>query len=262
MKVITLVSSFILLVSCATHRNDSKMVLIHTSMGDIKVKLYDDTPIHRDNFLKLTKTGFYDNQLFHRVINHFMIQAGDPNSKTALSGQLLGNGDPGYTLPAEFLPNHFHRRGALAAAREGDQINPEKKSSGSQFYLVVGKKFSLDELSSLENKMNERNYQAFLSKEFSTVRDSLLKAGSDAPYDSIIHLSVAFASRNFRPYHFSEEQKRVYTTEGGVPHLDGSYTVFGEVVDGMDVIDKIASVQTDSNDRPKEDIRLFIKLIK
>lgn len=193
------------------------LIKISTNYGDIVIKLYKDTPYHRENFIKLTRDGFFNKQMFHRVINQFMIQGGDPHSVNAAKGQRLGTGGPGYTIPAEFRENHYHKKGVIAAARQGDNVNPEKASSGSQFYLVQGKVFTVDELMLMEQRG--------------------------------IH----------RP--FTKEEIEAYTTVGGTPHLDGSYTVFGEVVDGMDVIDKIAASPTDPYDRPVEDIVYTISLV-
>ena len=194
-----------------------KKVLISTKFGDIKIALYNETPQHRDNFIKLVQKGFYDSLLFHRVINNFMIQGGDPNSKNAKPGQPLGIGGPGYTIPAEILPQFIHKKGALAAARQGDAVNPKKESSGSQFYIVQGN-ISDDE---------QLNY---------------------------------FARMTGKTY--SEEVKNIYKTIGGTPHLDGDYTVFGEVYEGLEVIDKIASVPVDGQSRPKEDLIMTIKIIE
>ena len=194
-----------------------KKVLISTKFGDIKIALYNETPQHRDNFIKLVQNGFYDSLLFHRVIANFMIQGGDPNSKNAKSGQPLGMGGPGYTIPAEILPQFIHKKGALAAARQGDAVNPKKESSGSQFYIVQGNVVD-DEQLNYFSKMTGKTY--------------------------------------------SEEVKTIYKTIGGTPHLDGEYTVFGEVYEGLEVIDKIASVPVDGQSRPKEDLIMTIKMIE
>lgn len=191
-------------------------------MGRMVVALYNETPEHRDNFLKLVQEGFYDSLLFHRVIPGFMVQGGDPESRSAAPGQMLGNGGPGYTVPAEIVPGLVHTKGALAAARQGDQVNPEKRSSGSQFYLVQGKPFQPNELDMVAQR----------------------------------------ASRHGTPVTYSEEQKETYATEGGAPHLDGSYTVFGEVIEGLDVIDRIAAVQRDGRDRPVSDVRMFMRVLE
>ena len=198
-------------------------VLMQTTMGDIVIRLSDSTPLHRDNFLKLVKVGYYDSVLFHRVIKDFMIQSGDPNSKRANAGQPLGNGGPGYTVPAEFRKSLFHKKGIIAAARTGDDVNPTKASSGSQFYITQGKIFT------------------------------------DAGLDSV-------ETFRLKGRKIPAEQRAVYKTIGGTPHLDQGYTVFGEVVKGLDVIDKIAVVQTSKaqdHDRPLEDVRIIkMKLIK
>ena len=187
-------------------------VLFKTSEGDITIALYDNTPKHKENFLKLVKDGYYNGILFHRIIQGFMIQTGDPESKGAPAGKMLGNGGPGYTIPAEFKPENYHKRGAVAAARQGDQVNPTKASSGSQFYIVDGKTFNA-------NMMAQISYQYGKS--------------------------------------FTEEQRKVYETIGGAPFLDGDYTVFGEVVEGMDVVDKIAAKPKDRYDRPTADVKII-----
>lgn len=198
-------------------------VLIQTTLGDVVVRLSDSTPLHRDNFLKLVKVGYYDSILFHRVIRDFMIQSGDPDSKRAAPGTPLGNGGPGYTIPAEFRTSLFHKKGVIAAARTGDNVNPQKASSGSQFYIVQGRVFTDAGLDSLETmRLNGRK------------------------------IPVA--------------QREIYKSIGGTPHLDQGYTVYGEVVKGLDIVDKIAAVQTSKGrdrDRPLQDIRIVkMKLIK
>ena len=196
------------------NNNTDKMtkVLLKTTFGDIVIALYDDTPEHKANFEKLVRNHFYDGLLFHRIIKGFMIQGGDPNSKTAKAGQHLGNGDVGYTIPAEFVPARYHKRGAVAAAREGDQVNPQKASSGCQFYIVDGTVYDNDKMSMIAQRTGKT---------------------------------------------FTPEQIQAYTTVGGAPWLDGDYTVFGEVIEGMDVVDKIASQQKDGSDRPVEDIKII-----
>ncbi len=191
---------------------DLTRVVIETSMGSITVALYDETPGHRDNFVKLAGEGFYDGLLFHRVIEGFMIQTGDPMSKDAVPGEPLGSGGPGYTVPAEIVQGLFHQKGALAAARQGDQVNPERRSSGSQFYIVQGRVWSDAELSQMEQQ---------------------------------------------RGVPFTEAAREAYTTVGGTPHLDDAYTVFGQVVEGMDVVDRIAAVETGQRDRPEEDVSII-----
>ncbi|MCR5453579.1 MAG: peptidylprolyl isomerase [Bacteroidales bacterium] len=191
-------------------QNNNIMILLETTMGNIKIELYDDTPVHSNNLKKLVEEGFYDGILFHRVIDGFMVQTGDPDSKAATPGQRLGAGGPGYTLPAEIIPNHFHKRGAIAAARTGDQGNPMRRSSGSQFYIVHG---------TVTPAANLKAYSRY-------------------------------------GLEFSDEQIQAYSTIGGAPTLDAQYTVFGEVVEGMDVVDKIATAERDSADRPKTDIKI------
>ena len=197
-----------------SNNNTQKMtkVLLKTTFGDITIALYDDTPAHRDNFHKLVNDKFYDGVLFHRIIKGFMIQGGDPDSKTAKPGQRLGSGDVGYTIPAEFVPTHFHKRGAVCAARMGDNVNPQKASSGCQFYIVDGTVYDNDKLNMIAQRTGKT---------------------------------------------FTPEQIQAYTTVGGAPFLDGDYTVFGEVISGMEVVDKIAEQQKDGADRPLEDIKII-----
>jgi len=223
--------SSLIVFSASAQKKDSTIkkkdrkrdVLIQTTMGDIVIRLSDSTPLHRDNFLKLVKVGYYDSALFHRVIKDFMIQGGDPNSKRAAAGKPLGDGGPGYTVPAEFRKTLFHKKGVIAAARSGDNVNPTKASNGSQFYITQGKVFSDAGLDSVERfRLNGRKIPA--------------------------------------------EQREVYKTIGGTPHLDQGYTVYGEVVKGLEVVDKIAVVQTSKaqdRDRPLQDVRIIkVKLIK
>lgn len=262
--------------SNATGANNTDMadttsvkVEINTTLGSFTVLLYGDTPVHRDNFLKLASEGYYDNTLFHRVISEFMVQAGDPASKNAKPGQHLGAGNPGYTLEAEFVyPKHFHKRGALAAARTGDAMNPEKRSSGSQFYIVTGRKFSDGELGQIEQNSLNRKMQATFNDlarsradEIRALQQAGDTAGLNSLRESLIAQTEEIAGKLHKP--LTDEQRQAYTTVGGSPHLDGDYTVFGEIVDGMDVIDKIEKVETDGADRPKEDIRILsMKVLK
>ncbi len=196
-------------------------VELETRFGTMTIALFDDTPAHRDNFIKLVQEGFYDDLLFHRVIKDFMVQGGDPNSRGANPGTRLGTGGPGYTVEAEMDSTHLHLKGALSAARQGDQVNPEKRSSGSQFYLVQGKTYSSDQLANFESRM-QKNHPGFA---------------------------------------YTDEQKMAYATEGGTPFLDMEYTVFGQVVDRLDIIDSIAAVRTTRGDRPAEDIVMRLRLI-
>ncbi|PLX03031.1 MAG: peptidylprolyl isomerase [Marinilabiliales bacterium] len=254
-------------------KGKDKIVLIKTNYGNIKVKLYNQTPQHRDNFLKLVKKNFYDSLLFHRVIKDFMIQGGDPDSKNAKPEQVLGNGGPGYTIPAEFVPEYYHKKGALAAARQGDNVNPSKASSGSQFYIVQGRVFKNEDLDMMEKKMNQNKKTQILldflakpeNKEYKAKVDSLQKARS---FDELNVVAKELEELTIdqweatEKFAFSEKQREIYTTIGGTPHLDGDYTVFGEVIEGMDVIDKIASVKTGAANRPVEDIIMTMEIVK
>ena len=236
---------------------------IETSMGDIKVKLYNETPKHRDNFIKLAKDGTYNGTLFHRVIKDFMVQAGDPESKNAPKGKMLGSGDVGYTVPAEFVyPKYFHKKGALSAARQGDEVNPKKESSGCQFYIVTGKVFNDSTLLNMEQQKNQNKVtEAFNAlaqkhmKEIYKMRKANDQDGLYALQDTLFIQAEAEAAKQ-PDFHFTPEQIKAYTTVGGTPHLDGEYTVFGEVVEGMDIVDKIQQVKTDRSDRPEEDVKI------
>lgn len=218
MKRLFLLCTAILTLSAAM-RAQSSQVLLETTMGNIRIALSDQTPQHRDNFIRLVQEHFYDSLLFHRVIRNFMIQAGDPTSRHAEPGATLGEGDAGYTLPPEFrTPELFHRRGMVAAARESDDVNPERRSSGCQFYIVWGKTFSSVDLDKIDQQIREATHGA--------------------------------AS-------LTPEMRTAYRKQGGSPHLDGQYTVFGEVVEGLDVVDRIQRVFTDDYDRPVDDVRIL-----
>jgi peptidyl-prolyl cis-trans isomerase B (cyclophilin B) len=207
MKKICLIICILLGMTTQAQEKET-LVLIKTSLGDITVKLYNDTPLHRDNFIKLINEGWYNNSPFHRVINNFMIQGGHNQD---------GSVDPGYTIPAEFRSNHIHKKGALAAARQGDHVNPKKASSGCQFYIVQGQVLTPAHIQMYQQRMGLT---------------------------------------------FTQEQIEAYTTVGGTPHLDGEYTVFGEVVEGLDVIDKIAKVKTGYMDVPVEAVTMTIEILK
>jgi len=250
------------ILCCSSNHAKDRIVLIETRLGNIKIRLYNDTPRHRDNFLKLIKSGFYDSLLFHRVIKDFMIQGGDPTSRNAKPGVVLGEGDAGYTLPSEILPNHFHVRGALAAAREGDETNPTRRSSGAQFYIVQGKKFTEEELTALETKITDFNFQQTAMRIAGRINDSLKKTDHTLPVDSLRKVVLAEAQKSYKQFHFSAEQKAVYEKTGGSPHLDGSYTIFGEVIEGLDVIEKISLLPSDRNNRPLQDLKMKIKILK
>ncbi len=270
--VIVLIGLLCSLSACSSNKKgESDMenkketkILIETSAGNIRVKLYNDTPKHRDNFIKLVKEGFYNGTLFHRVIKDFMIQGGDPDSKNAPAGKMLGSGDVGYTLPSEFVyPKYFHKKGVLSAARQGDQSNPEKKSSGCQFYIVTGKVYSAEQLVGMEEQINQNKVSAIfnrLAQEHMKEIYKLRKEGNeDALYDlqeKLVGQAQEEASKQ-PGFSFTPQQVEAYTTVGGTPHLDGEYTVFGEVVEGMDVVEAIQKAKTDRSDRPSEDIRMI-----
>lgn len=218
MKKLLLFILFFSSLSVFAAKPKNQYVRVKTEYGECIIKLYNETPLHRDNFLKLAKKGYYNGTLFHRVIKAFMIQGGDPDSRNAKPDSLLGEGGPKYTIPAEFRDSLFHKKGVLAAAREGDLVNPAKASSGSQFYLVQGKIFTDEQLNALEEKR--------------------LK------------------------FKIPEWQRQVYKTIGGVPHLDRNYTVYGEIVVGLELVDKIAAMETDKNDRPKQDVKMEITVLK
>ncbi|MBR3625536.1 MAG: peptidylprolyl isomerase [Bacteroidaceae bacterium] len=252
------------MVACSSSQRKEVMgtkVKIETTKGDIIVKLYDQTPNHRDNFIKLVKEGTYEGTLFHRVIKDFMIQAGDPDSKGAPKGQMLGSGDVGYTVPAEFVyPQLFHKKGALAAARQGDNVNPEKASSGCQFYIVTGRVFNDSTLQAMEEQKTQNKFTSVFNslaqkhmKEIYQLRRNNDQEGLMNLQDSIFGETQKLLADE-PAFKFTEEQRQAYTTVGGTPHLDGEYTVFGEVIEGMDVVDEIQQVATNASDRPDEDI--------
>jgi len=265
-----LILLFVMLISCINgkdNRDKRPIVLIKTEFGEMKVELYNETPKHRDNFLKLAKAGYFDGLLFHRVIKDFMIQGGDPDTKNAQPGQKLGNGGPGYELEKEINPNIFHKKGALAAAREGDQINPEKKSSGSQFYIVQGVVFPANNIDAIEEEVTQKLAQNIMNQLARASSDSLIfyqKAGNRRAFDKLVSKlqAQAMAKAKQTPFKLTEKQKELYTTVGGTPHLDGNYTVFGEVIEGLSVLDAIAAQPTGPNDRPVKDIRMEVKVIR
>lgn len=245
------------------------LVVIETSYGTIRLKLFEQTPLHRHNFIKLASQGFYDSLLFHRVIQNFMIQGGDPDSRRAPATAQLGNGSPGYTLPAEIVPGLFHKKGALAAARLGDDVNPEKRSSGSQFYIVQGRTFSDADLKVMEQRITNQNKQALFMKLLSKPENASLKQRFTENQKAQNRDSLQFLSTIAQklvdaeapvPFAFNEGQRKAYLEVGGTPHLDGGYTVFGEVLEGLDVIDRIALVEKNPSDRPLSDIRMKVRI--
>lgn len=241
---------------------DTKVVM-HTTMGDVTLLLYGDTPKHMQNFVKLAGEGYYNGLLFHRVIKDFMVQGGDPDSRDAAPGKHLGMGGPDYRIDAEIAwPRAFHKRGALAAAREGDQVNPEHKSSGSQFYIVTGRRFTGQQLDQMERQMQHQATQSVLDALVAQNRDTIMQlrrnrdnAALQALQTELIEKAKEQAALN--PVKFTDEMRKAYSTAGGAPHLDRAYTVFGEVTDGMDVIDKIQQVETDRADRPTTDVKIL-----
>jgi cyclophilin family peptidyl-prolyl cis-trans isomerase len=253
----------------------STIIKMKTTLGDVKFMLYDDTPLHRDNFIKLVKEKFYDGILFHRVIKDFMIQAGDPNSKTAKAGQQLGDGGPGYTIPAEIKSGLYHKKGALSAARQGDQVNPKKESSGSQFYIVTGKVTPQSQLKSMSEQQNKqledqkvgaflqdpknasytKKYQELQALYQTNVPENQQKAETE--FATLLEEIRPLALKGFVPATYTDEQLKIYESIGGTPFLDNNYTVFGEVTEGLDIVDKIGLVKTAPGDRPLEDVKII-----
>ena len=244
-------------------------VKISTTMGDITVRLYDETPLHRDNFLKLASDGFFNGTLFHRVIKDFMIQGGDPESKGAPAGKNLGSGGPGYNIPAEIQPaSLFHKRGALSAARLGDDMNPMKESSGSQFYIVWGKVYKASELKQLEHQMKMQQEQNIFNSLAMERREEIMELRRNRDRNGLMELQEKLGkmaiekSKEFGTPAFTPEQVDVYTTLGGTPFLDGGYTVFGEVEEGLDVVEAIQNVETAMGDRPKTDVVMNVTVME
>ncbi len=254
--------SLLAFVSCTEKPLDPEKpvcVAIRTTMGDVTVLLYDDTPLHRDNFIKLCQSGEYEGMLFHRIIKDFVVQGGDPASKAHEPHVLYGDGDGGYTVPAEILPHHFNKRGALIDAKETDDVNIERASAGTQFCFVQGKKLMDEELAQKEARINEirRNWL------FYTFQDRLKKQEPSLAADSmktelenraLVMLEDTLEVLGY--YTIPADRREIYKTVGGVPHLDGSVTIFGEVVDGFDIVEKMSLVKTDKNDRPVKDVMI------
>lgn len=266
LKLLFFLALIVPFTGCAQKQNK---VVIETIYGNIVIKLYDETPLHRDNFIKLASSGFYDDLLFHRVIKDFMIQGGDPNSRNANLSVQLGSGDPGYKIDAEIVyPKYFHKKGALAAARQGDQANPQKQSSGSQFYLVQGKVYTNEEMDQFERVMTDRQRQAIMMKYMNQHRDTFIKLQQSGDNEALQQLFEQVSGEAqpeldaLETIKIPEEHRTAYTTIGGTPHLDNAYTVFGEVVEGLDVIDKIASVETNEMDRPIQNVVMKVKITK
>lgn len=239
-------------------------VLIETDLGTITIKLYNETPLHRDNFIKLVNEGTYNGLLFHRVIRNFMVQGGDVTSRNAPINKSLGGGDLGYTVPAEFVyPKYFHKKGALCAARTGDEVNPKKASSASQFYLVTGKKYTDAELNQLQKQLEVRITQTIFNRLQEENRDKIKAAYRSGDRDELAIIRETLlakaemeAEKRKDEERLTPEQTEAYKTIGGVPFLDKEYTVYGEITDGLDVLDKIEAVSTNKADRPLTNVTI------
>ncbi len=258
----------------AEDTSHTALVLISTRYGNIKIRLSNQTPLHRDNFLKLAQKGFYDSLLFHRIIAGFMIQGGDPASKHAKQFAVLGDNDIGYTIPAEITPNLFHKRGMLCAARDGDDVNPQHASSGCQFYITQGRgPLSDNDLKLYEYRINKKlrthlKDSLLQTAEYKATNEKYQHYKSNKITDSLLMVEKKLDEK-INPvyiltphYAFTPEQIQAYKKVGGTPHLDGSYTVFGEVLQGMETVDKITELNTDSHDRPLEDIRMKVVVLR
>jgi len=234
-------------------------VKIQTTLGDIIVRLYDETPLHRDNFIKLVREGYYDGTIFHRVIKDFMIQGGDPESKGAPAGKMLGTGGPGFTIESEIKEGIFHKRGALAAARQGDEVNPERRSSGSQFYIVWGQVYNEGQLKQFSRQLKMQRAQEIFNELALARRSEILQMRRDRDNAGLQALQEKLASEaelKAEDAGLNSDQIALYSTIGGTPHLDGQYTVFGEVEEGLDVVEMIQASATGRGDRPVDDIEM------
>lgn len=272
-RTIILILILVSMIKTGVSQSFSKeTILISTIHGNMKLKLFNETPLHRDNFLKLVKAHFYDSLLFHRVIEEFMIQGGDPDSKTADQFKVLGDGDLNYTIPAEFRAELFHKKGMLCAARNSDDVNPTKASSACQFYIVQGKPRTEEDLKSFERRINKPLINRLKDSILNLPENSSLKekiaAFKGTNNDSLPVYTKILTEKTDKAYElaphytFPESHKAVYKSLGGTPHLDTNYTVFGEVIEGLEVIDRIAAARTGKNDRPLTDIRMKITLIE
>lgn len=242
-------------------------VRIQTTLGDITVRLYDETPLHRDNFVKLAKEGYYDGTLFHRVIKDFMIQGGDPDSKGAPAGKMLGVGGPDYTIEAEIKSRLYHKRGALAAARQGDEVNSERRSSGSQFYIVWGQVYNEGQLRQFSKQMEMQQMQTVFSALAKEHHDEIMQMRRERNRAGLQELQEKLAAEaeaqvKAQGAGMTDEQRAIYSTVGGTPHLDGQYTVFGEVEEGMDVVEMIQQAATARGDRPVDDIEMRVTVME
>lgn len=274
LQTIILSLYLVLMIKTGLSQTYSKeTILISTEFGNMKIKLFNETPKHRDNFLKLVREHFYDSLLFHRVIQDFMIQGGDPDSKHAEPAKLLGDGDLKYTIPAEFVPTLCHKKGMLCAARNGDDVNPEKASSACQFYIVQGKVRTDEDLIAYEKRINKSLITKLKEDILNKPENKSLKEKIDAfkkeqnndslmVYFKIVNKLVDEEYTKTPHYSFPTEHRNIYKTIGGTPHLDSQYTIFGEVIEGLGVIDKIAAVGKNKDDRPLIDIRMKISIIE
>lgn len=263
-NIVLLLSLLLFLGACASDKD--YLVTISTDYGDMKAILYDDTPEHKENFLELARKGYYDSTVFHRVIEDFMIQAGDPASKTAKPGEAVGFGGPDYTIPAELETEHFHRKGAIAGARQGNRQNPEKRSSGSQFYIIDGTTFSEEFLTTDLEKLGKALQQFLMRTKYDSLRERFQMLYNAQKFDEYNELMLELKPMIEEELdvnldkEINPERLEVYTTIGGAPHLDNEYTVFGQVIEGLDVIDKISDQPTDRRNRPVEDIRIYVSV--
>ncbi len=272
-RTIILILILVSMIKTGVSQSFSKeTILISTIHGTMKLRLFNETPLHRDNFLKLVSTHFYDSLMFHRVIAEFMIQGGDPDSKTADQFKVLGDGDLNYTVPAEFRPELFHKKGMLCAARNGDDVNPAKASSACQFYIVQGKPRTEEDLKSFERRINKPLINRLKDSVLNLPENSGLKekiaAFKGVNNDSLLIYTKLLTEKTDKAYElaphyrFPEAHKAVYKSLGGTPHLDTNYTIFGEVIEGLEVIDRIAAARTGKNDRPLTDIRMKITIVQ
>ena len=255
-----------LFFACGLVSAQSKTVIISTNMGDIKIMLYDDTPKHRDSFIKLANQGHYDGTLFYRVLKNFVVQGGSSDSKNAPAGKHIGYGSSKLTIDSEFRENRIHKKGALCAPRQPEDINHFKMSDVSQFYIVHGKVYSNEQLDLLEKATNNPIKIKLKKKHYLPYKDELQKLKTEDPKEFNRRLreikeKIAFEYSLSDKLEFTEEQREIYTSKGGLPELDGDYTVFGEVVSGLSILNKIASLETDKNSRPHTDIKLVVRVL-
>ncbi len=252
----------VLLGLAGCREKDPDTLTIETNYGNITIRLYKETPVHRENLTRLAREGYYDGLLFHRVIKDFVIQTGDPASRNALPGLTLGAGGAEHRLDAEIIPGSFHRKGVLAMAREGDNVNPERKSSGSHFYIVVGQVFTPEELEKAVEGINQRRHRALFEQLLQPREAEIKRLEAAGDFEALtgINKELSEEVRALFPREelvLTEAQKEAYTMVGGIPHLDGAYTVFGEVTKGMEVVEKIAAQKTDFHNRPSQDVRII-----